>query len=142
MSKLEHIREQVEGRIRFFSAKRNENRVRVLGFVVASASLSALATVAIGATKILSLEWLPIIALVSSAVATVVAVWEAVFGYRKLWNINNVALADLYKLKRFIDYKLAGTNELSDDEVDKLFHELDSVLTDADKAWAKADATK
>ena len=142
MSKLEYIREQMEGQIRFFTGKRNENRVRVLGFGVASASLSALATVAIGATKILSLEWLPIIALVSSAVATVVAVWEAVFAYRKLWNINNVALADLYKLKRFIDYKLAGTDELSEDEVDKLFHELDRVLTDADKAWVETYATK
>jgi hypothetical protein len=142
MSKLHHICERIEFYIGFFTRRRNENRAMVLGFAVASASLSALATVAIGATKILELDWLPIIALVSSAVATVVAVWEAVFAYRKLWDITNATLADLYKLKRLIDYKMAGEDEISEAEVDQFFKELDRVLNEADVAWVKTYAVK
>src|SRR5438067_1858643 len=118
MTKLEHICKETDAQIRFFTTKRNQNRARVLGFGIGSASLSAVATVAIGGTKLLSLEWLPIVALVASAIATVIGVWEAVFAYRRLWSINNVALAGLYKLKRAMDYKLAGDEQIPDAQLD------------------------
>jgi hypothetical protein len=142
MTKLEHICKETDAQIRFFTKKRNQNRARVLGFGIGSASLSSVATVAIGATKLLSLEWLPIVALVASAIATVIGVWEAVFAYRRLWSINNVALAGLYKLQRAISYKLAGNGQIPDAQLDQYFEELDKILTDADAEWVKTYATK
>ena len=142
MTKLEHIRKEIDVQILFFTKKRNQNRARVLTLGIASASLSAVATVAIGATKLLSLEWLPVVALVASAVATIVGVWEAHFAYRRLWSINNLALAGLHKLKRTLDYRLAGSTQIPDVEVDKLFGELDEILTQADSEWVKTYATK
>jgi hypothetical protein len=143
MSKLDYILAETSSQISFFTKKRNENRTRVLGFGVASASLSAIATVAIGATKFLSLEWLPLVALVATAIATVIAIWETVFAYRRLWAINNTALAALYKLKRTIDYTLAENGkQIPEAQMDQFFQELDTIITEADAEWVKTYAVK
>ena len=59
-----------------------------------------------------------------------------------MWDITNATLAELYKLKRLIDYKMAGQDELPEAEVDQLFKELDRVLTKADMAWVKTYVVK
>jgi hypothetical protein len=135
MSKLDHVRQQVDNSRKFFYGKRNENRTRVLWLSVATVSLSAIATVAIGATKMLGQEWLQMVALVATAAATVVGVWETVFAYRKLWNLNNMALADLDRLQRNIDYKTADGAPVPDAEVDAFFAEYDRIITSIDQAW-------
>jgi len=104
MSKLDHVREEIARSRLFFGKKRDYNRSRVLWLSVTTASLSALATVAIGTTKMLCLEWLQIVAIVATSVATIIGVWESVFSYRGLWNLNNIAMADLDRFKRQIDY--------------------------------------
>jgi hypothetical protein len=135
MNKLDHVRQEIDRERASFSRRRNYNRARVLWFSLASTSLSALATVAIGATKMLSLEWLQIVALVATAVATVVGVWESVFAYRKLWSINNVAMAELDRIKRLIDYRTTASGSVTDVEVDEFFKQFDQVMTNADQAW-------
>ncbi|HLG16663.1 MAG TPA: DUF4231 domain-containing protein [Blastocatellia bacterium] len=142
MSKLNHVRHEIDRAREFFSKKRNHNRTRVLWLSVTSVSLSALATVAIGATKMLSLEWLQLVALLATSVATVVGVWESVFAYRKLWNLNNVAMADLDRLKRMIDYRIAADASIPDGDVDKFFDEFDKIMTSVDRAWVDTYATK
>ena len=82
MNKLQHIRERIVFYIDFFTQGAMKIRYgigfrRCLSFFVCSGGVTAVRT------NLLALDWLPIIALVSSAVATVVAVWEAVFAYRK-----------------------------------------------------------
>lgn len=142
MSKLDHVRQEVDRVREFFAKKRNENRTRVLWLSVTSVSLSALATVAIGATKMLSLEWLQLVALIATSAATVVGVWESVFAYRKLWNLNNVAMADLDRLKRTIDYRTSDESAVSDSEADKFFDEFNRIQTSVDRAWVDTYATK
>ncbi|HLG55466.1 MAG TPA: DUF4231 domain-containing protein [Vicinamibacterales bacterium] len=142
MSKLDHVRQEVDHARAFFSRKRAYNRARVLWLSLASASLSALATVAIGATKMLSLEWLQLVALVASAVATVVGVWESVFAYRKLWSINNVAMADLDRIKRLIDYRMTVAESVTEVEVDEFFKQFDQVMTNVDQAWVETYRSK
>lgn len=135
MTKLDHVRQQVDQSIKFFRQKRNYNRGRVLWLSVATASLSALATVAIAATKMLGLEWLQMVAILATSAATIVGVWEAVFSYRKLWNLNNLAMASLERLKRQIDYRTVGSEDLPEKEVDRFFNQLDRILTDIDREW-------
>jgi len=135
MAKLDYVRQELDRSRSFFYNKRSENRTRVLRLSVASVSLSAVATVAIGATKMLSLEWLQVVALVATSIATVVGVWESVFAYRKLWNLNNVAMADLDRLKRSIEYRLSNGVPVGDNEADAFFAELDKILTDVDQGW-------
>jgi len=142
MSKLDHVLQEVEGARKFFTEKRNQNRTRVLWLSVASVSLSALATVAIGATKMLSMEWLQLVALIATSAATVVGVWESVFAYRKLRNLNNVAMADLDRLKRMIDYRISDKSAVADSEADKFFDEFNRIITSVDRAWVNTYATK
>jgi len=142
MSKLDHVRQEVDRARGFFAKKRNENRTRVLWLSVTSVSLSALATVAIGATKMLSFEWLQLVALIATSVATVVGVWESVFAYRKLWNLNNVAMSDLDRLKRSIDYRTSDESAVADSEADKFFDEFNRILTSVDRAWVDIYSTK
>jgi hypothetical protein len=142
MSQLNHVRQEVDRAREFFTKKRNHNRGRVLWLSLTSVSLSALATVAIGATKMLSFEWLQLVALVATSVATVVGVWESVFAYRKLWNLNNVAMADLDQLKRSIDYRIAADAAVSVSEVDEFFKEFNRIMTSVDRAWVNTYATK
>ena len=142
MTKLDHVRQEVDRSRVFFAAKRSENRTRVLWLSVTSVSLSAVATVAIGATKMLSLEWLQVVALVATSIATVVGVWESVFAYRKLWNLNNVAMADLDRLRRLIEYRLSDGSTVGDDEADKFFEEFNRILTSVDRAWVETYSGK
>jgi hypothetical protein len=142
MSKLDYVRQEVDRAHAAFWRRRAYNRARVLWLSLASASLSALATVAIGATKMLSLEWLQLVALVATAVATVVGVWESVFAYRKLWSINNVAMADLDRIKRLIDYRTSASEGVTEVEVDEFFKQFDQVMTSADRAWVDTYTSK
>lgn len=142
MTKLDYVRQEVDRSREFFATKRNENRAWVLWLSVTSVSLSALATVAIGATKMLSLEWLQVVALLATSIATVVGVWESVFAYRKLWNLNNVAMADLDRLRRLIDYRISDGTPVVDIEADKFFEEFNRILTSIDRAWIETYASK
>ena len=141
MSKLDYVRQEVDQSREFFTKKRNQNRTRVLCLAVTTTTLSAVATVAIGATKLLSLEWLQIVALVATSAATVVGVWESVFAYRKLWNLNNIAMADLDRLKRQIDYRCTSSDPVTDAEADEFFKEFDRIISAADKGWIDTYAT-
>src|SRR5260370_32248465 len=54
MPQLEYVCSQIQREIRFFRKKRNYNRAMSLLFVCAAAVLSALATVSLGASKMLN----------------------------------------------------------------------------------------
>jgi Protein of unknown function (DUF4231) len=142
MKKFEHVDAELNRQIGFFRSARNYNRTRVLRLNIASTGLSALATVAIGATKMLGQDWLQLLALVASSIVTVVGVWEAVFSYKKLWSINNVALAELENLKRRLDYRKADPLPVTEFEADTLFGELNTILVGADKAWVETYAVR
>ncbi len=71
------------------------------------------------------------------------AIWETVFAYRRLWAINNTALAALYKLKRTMDYTLAENGkQIPDAQMDQFFQALDTIITEADAEWVKTYAVK
>jgi hypothetical protein len=125
----------------FFERKRNQNRSRVLGFGLATVSLSAVATVAIGATKLLSMDSLQVVALIATASATIVGVWENVFAYRKLWNLNNIALAGLDGLQRRMDYRMSSDQPVTEAEADAFFKEYDQLIASVDKSWIETYAS-
>jgi len=54
MQQLDYVSSQVERETKFFRKKRNYNRAMSLIFVCAAAVLSALATVSLGAAKMLT----------------------------------------------------------------------------------------
>ena len=140
MPKLEHVLTEVRRTRQYFERKRAENRRRVLSFSFATVTLSAVATVAIGTTKLLAMEGLQVVALIATASATIMGVWENVFAYRKLWNLNNIALAGLDGLQRRIDYRLSSEEPVTDTEADAFFNEYDQLVASVDKSWIETYA--
>src|SRR5258708_4606669 len=106
---LAFIVDELEKSLGFFYRKRNYNRIVTSLFIAGGASLSAIATIALGASRMTQVTWLAVVALVASGLATVVVALEALFAHRRLWSINNVALAELEKLKRDLEYRRAPT---------------------------------
>lgn len=142
MTQLEHVKERLCNRISFFYDKRDQNRHMTVFLGMSSAFLSGSATVLIGSSKILSIGWLGIVAMIATSMATIIAVYESILSYKRLWSINNEVLAALEKLQREIAYRELDPREITKGEVDDFFGRLEATLEDADEAWVKTYAPK
>src|SRR5215213_5188045 len=117
MKQLEYVINKVQEEINFFRKKRNYNRAMSLLFVSAAAVLSALATVSLGASKMLNQPWLEVVALIATGLATVIGAIATLISHRKLWHINNVALAALSKLQWDIEFRIANEKPIEESEI-------------------------
>lgn len=142
MPQLTYVQNQLQGKIAFFKRKRNYNRAMSLLFVCAASVLSGLATVSLGASKMLIRPWLEVVALVSTGLATVTGAIAALISHRKLWHINNVAMAALDKLKWDIEFRLANDKPILESETADFYARLTGILEDADNSWIDTYAVK
>lgn len=125
-----------------FYRRKNYNRKVTWFFAAGAALLSATATVSLGLSDKLGIPGLESLALVATGLATVVGVTEALFSHRKLWHINNVALASLDKLDRDLGFRLSDQTPVTKAEVDEFYGRLDKTLSDIDQAWVETYAVK
>jgi len=87
----------------------------------------------------LGLGWFRALALVASAAATVIGAWESFFGNRKLWNLNNATIADIYELKTDIAFRQADLTEpISKDEVEEFYNRYKKITRNAEEALSVA----
>lgn len=136
MAQLDFVIAEVEREIGYFRWKRNYNRTMALVFICAAAVLSALATVSLGASKMLNRPGLEVVALVATGLATVIGAVAAVMSHRKLWHINNVALAALSKLQWDIQYRVANEQQtIYQSEIDGFYSRFMGIIEEADKSW-------
>ena len=142
MQQLEYVSKQVKREINFFRKKRNYNRAMSLLFVCAAAVLSALATVSLGASKMLNRSWLEVVALVSTGLATVIGAIAALLSHRKLWHINNVALAALSKLQWDIEFRVANEKPIEESEIAGFYKRFIGIIEDADNSWVDTYAIR
>jgi hypothetical protein len=141
-SQLALIVDELERSLGFFRRKRNYNRVVTSLFLACGVSLSAIATIALGASRMTQAPWLEVVALIASGLATVFAALEALFAHRRLWSINNIALAELEKLKRDLEYRRADAKPIQPAEVDQFYGRLSKTLDGADSSWIAVYSTK
>jgi hypothetical protein len=141
-NQLDFITQRVADRIDFFRGKRSYNRRVTSVFVVAGASLSAIATVSLGASKMTGAQWLELVALIVSGLATVVGALQALLSHRKLWHINNIASAALSKLQFDIQFRQADTQPIDKAEVAKFYERFTTILEEADRDWIETYAVK
>jgi hypothetical protein len=141
-AQLEYIEQQIGEDISFFCQRRDFNRQAAFLFTIVPATLSAFATVAIGTAEKLHLQWLPILAMVATAIASIFGAWQALFANRKLWQANNATLATLYDLRWDIEYrKRDTTSELTKTEIDDYFQRLKTIRNAAEEALKRAYST-
>ena len=142
MSQIEYVTEQVNLSRDFFRGKRNYNRRMTTLFIGTASVLSAVATVSLGATKMVGIQWLEVIALVASGLATVIGAIEALFSHRKLWHINNVAMGGLDKLNRDIEFRKANGKAIDEQEAGGFYARLSEILEEADNSWVSTYSVK
>lgn len=138
-SQLDYVKREIEREIDLYTRRKHYNRRAAFAFTVVPATLAAFATVAIGAADKLKIDWLPLLAMVATGIASVLGVWEALFSNRKLWRINNIALTGLYEIKSDIEFReLDQGTSLTSDEITIFFQRLKVVRQQGEAGYQKA----
>lgn len=138
-SQIEYVKQQIDHEIGQYSARKHFNRRAAFAFTVVPATLAAFATVAIGAADKLRIDWLPLLAMVATGIASILGAWEALFSNRKLWVVNNSALTGLYALKSEIEFReLDQSSPLTKEEVLSYFEKLKLVRQQGEDGYVKA----
>jgi hypothetical protein len=136
---LEYVSQQIDYEISLYTQRKRFNRKAAFAFTVIPATLAALATVSIGASEKLGQDWLPILAMVATGVASILGAWEALFSNRKLWRVNNIALTGLYELRSDIEYREKAPGiPITRDETDKYFERLKAIRREGEVSYQRA----
>ena len=137
---LDYTEQQILVQINFYTGKRNYNRRMASVAAGLSATLAAVTTIAVGASKMFSPGWigstaLPLMALLTSGMVSVLAAWTALFSNRKLWVINNTTLAALYELQSDIEFRKKDTsNSVSPTEANEFYERLKKIINESESA--------
>lgn len=138
-SQLDYVKHEIDREIAMYTQRKHYNRRAAFAFTVVPASLAAFATVAIGAADKLKVDWLPLLAMVATGVASILGAWEALFSNRKLWRVNNLALTSLYEVKSDIEFReLDQSRAIADTEVSDFFERLKAVRAQGEAGYQKA----
>lgn len=136
---LAYVKREIDREIGTYTHRKHYNRRAAFAFTVVPASLAAFATVAIGASDKLKIDWLPLLAMVATGIASILGAWEALFSNRKLWRVNNLALTSLYEVKADIEFReLDQTKPISEAEVGDFFQRLKAVRAEGEAGYQKA----
>jgi hypothetical protein len=136
---LEYVKQQLEHEIALYTVRKHFNRKAAFAFTVIPATLAAFATVAIGTSEKLGNQWLPILAMVATGIASILGAWESLFANRKLWRVNNVALTGLYEIKSDIEYREKEDHKpITQQETDDFFARLKALRKEGENSYQRA----
>ncbi len=136
---LQYVKAEVDREIGLYTQRKHFNRKAAFAFTVVPATLAALATVSIGASEKLGNQWLPILAMVATGIASILGAWESLFSNRKLWRVNNIALTSLYELQSDIAYReKAADKPITQEETDQYFARLKAIRNEGEKSYQRA----
>jgi hypothetical protein len=140
-TQLDFVEGQLKVHTDFYTNRRNFNRRAAFRLTVLPASLSAIATVLVGASEKLGTTWPSILAMIASGAASVLGAWQAFFSNRKLWVANNATLATIYELQSDIEFRKADTSTpITKAEIDRFYDRSKQISNDAEQALASAYA--
>jgi len=116
--KLDILLNQINNSIKEYRIKRQQNHRPALLFKILTTGLASVVTILIGMKVSTAYsEWLNNIALVISALMTVVSAWNSFFDYTELWVYYTKSEEDLKILKDEIEFTLGGNAHLSMDDI-------------------------
>ena len=136
--KLKLLQTEIQQQINAFDKRQIRNRRIAMTYKVFSVMLASATTVLLGIQ--IDAGWagtLKNIALVLSAMLTVISAVEAFFDNRALWIRQFVTLMRLMDLKRDVAYYVAGTSseELDIASLDKFKEHFDNIIQENIKEW-------
>ena len=137
---LEYLQAELSQQISGFNSSRRFFRSAYFYFTLSTVGLSAVTTVLIGASHMVpdSLWWLPLSALVCSAITTVLAAYEGFLSSKDLWVQKTDAWMAFQRLADQIDYaKAKSGGTLTQEAVDELYVRYEQLVTEELETWKK-----
>jgi ABC-type multidrug transport system fused ATPase/permease subunit len=136
-TRQEYLLNLIERCLTLFERKRQRDKFLALGLKLVAALLSASVTVALGVTFSGKSESLfKNLALILSAIATVINTWDAFFNHRTLWVRHTVAANRLRSVKDELEYYIAsGSGAITESQSDEIFKTYRQIMTETNQAW-------
>lgn len=146
---IEVLEKDIQERIKSFRDRTENNKIKAGRVVLFTGALSALTTVLIGISSIISgshphySKALSILALITSSSIPVLHGWDAFFNHKNLWMQYMNTLTGLYDLetdinhikKNMEDKKEKKTIEMSQDIINDLYLRYKSILQETNQTW-------
>ena len=138
--KLKTLQMEVDDRIKVTSHKRVGDKNKAFGLKILAVCFAAATTILLGLKVEDDLAGIfQSVALVLSALITVLNAVEAFYDHRSLWIRRTVTLSKLYELRAELKYATAGLEESEIDIkiLDKFMRQYERILKDDLKSWLK-----
>lgn len=136
--KIDVLRDAVAERISVLQARVADNRQRGFRLKLLITGLSALTTVLLGLKGFGELVGtvLQNVALVTSALVSLFAAWDAFFNYRATWLRFQATLGQLKELEKDLRYQTAeGGQPLDDAKLDELYGRYRLIMSEHNASW-------
>jgi len=132
--KMDFLLKQIDESLKDYERRKRRNRRPALLFKILIAGLSSVVTILLGIrVEEIWVKHLDQIALVISALMSVVTTWNAFYDYTALWVQFTKTVAQLGLLHQDIEYMRMGNEEITVSEVNYLKERYDDILHEAVK---------
>jgi hypothetical protein len=138
--KLKTLQKELDDRIKITARKRAGDKTKAFGLKILAICFAAATTVLLGLKVDASLAVIfQSVALILSAMITVLTAVEAFYDHRSLWIRRTVTLSRLYGLRTDLNYSTAGLPESEIDvkALDRFMRRYERILQDDLKSWLK-----
>lgn len=140
--KVNLLRTKIDERISRFTSKRMDNKYKARNFYVSTTVLAAISTIILG-LDVSNIKWFAFLgihaknlALILSALITIVSAYDSFFDHKSLWvNFTN-ANSNLKNLKFEIDYYLEGNKDIKNEDIDRFKARYNEIMNDVGKKWS------
>jgi hypothetical protein len=131
----DYLEKTIKKHISLFDGKRQRNKYLSLGIKLTSAFLSAAIIILLGLNVSAEIKTnYANIALVLSAIITILNTWDAFFNHKTLWVRFTVATQSLRSIDEELQFFKSKGN-LNDSQIEQLHKKFKDVLTTLDRDW-------
>lgn len=142
--KIEFLQMHIDERISRFTSKRIDNKFKARNFYVSTTVLAAISTIVLGLdvaggsnTIIEGYDKLTKnIALIISAIITIVSAYDSFFDHKSLWVNFTTAKSKMRSLKFDLDYYLEGNDNIAKEDIERFKARYIDILNDVGKKWS------
>lgn len=133
-SKLEHLRQEISAQIASFDLRRKDNKKKAFAIRIGIIASGTATTVILGLSFPGYEQTAKNVALVLSAVATLLSAWENYFNHRQLWIRYTATSSNLKRLLSDLNY-ISLSESVSEKGIDSVFKRFQSELIETNQEW-------
>lgn len=130
-----HLNTEISKRIESFRLRRRNYRTGALAYALGSSVLAIGTSVSIALGKFFNADAWTIVALLMSAILSILSVWDAFFAHRQRWIQTNETLMRLYELRSDLNFERAMGGALNEEFVREIYRRYTQILQEANKGW-------